>query len=186
MIHCSEITDIEDFVLGTLPPRRVRELRAHLGTCRECQREEALLVRERALFARREELASPLSAVVAAQLRERLDVEAAKAPVIDGGRLRRLGARGVAMMGAAAACGAMWALLHGGAPASTTTTSPGAVTRIEGPSVPIVSHSRAPTPTMLSCGPPELPPLPPLPAEEMCEDSVESHVETVACMIVVR
>ena len=171
MNHCSEVVDIEDYVLGTIAPPRARELRAHLRDCLECQREETQVTRERALFARREELIAPPRTVA------RVDA----APAARLGLGRRIGARGVAMMSAAAACCALWAVVHD---APSTSNAPAAATRMDEP---LASHAPAWVPSELSC---ELADPPPADTElacgkglatrEICEDT-ESHAESVTC-----
>jgi hypothetical protein len=53
-VSCSQIVDIEDFVLGTIDDDRAAELRQHVRACEACRAEAELVKAERALFEGRE------------------------------------------------------------------------------------------------------------------------------------
>jgi len=78
-MSCAQLVEIEDLVLGTAEPARVRELRSHVASCTACRLEEAALLEERALFTQREACIEAPSPALAAALRARLALEVADA-----------------------------------------------------------------------------------------------------------
>jgi hypothetical protein len=78
-VSCSQIVDIEDFVLGTIDDERAAELRAHVLVCDACSDEAELVKAERALFEDRESVMIGPPPELAAAIREQR--ASASAPV---------------------------------------------------------------------------------------------------------